>query len=578
MLAAIFLLLACDTNDTQDPDGDQTLDGDADVTDGDATDGDLMDGDEPDGDVVDGDAIDGDAADGDEPDGDLVDGDTSDVDIEEETDVEETGLPDHLTISFSRPDAGEPVTEQEIAAFTRKFIDFYKQLGYFDWVMRASHGVDSSSGYPDYLVWYGSSASKEGDTVTFTHTGCGGGHNIMIPTPHVLAGAIATYLLTGEEAAAKVAAQYCRGITATMKGMVFGEDDPLPYLMARNVIAMNQDYYTQEGYHKVVDYSSWYCNYSDWNTGSIEIENNPTWGHIWVTNMRSKDDVPHIYMVVPHLRYAAEYAEDEDMRTSCAETLEYLSGFAKDIVDNNYHIRTKDKDGNPYSPGHSGDAEADKNAGDLASFVDWEDFIPGAECNAKRTSALMAYGDGRDNDCGLGSINAYEVAATNTHYYNAAIVRYFHLAHLANALVLRDNDAAQALVQGLADRLDTYEAEYSPKVSAVEWERDLAQLSIRAAAFGLPLNSREARWVIEDWSEAIDRFSTWPNWNLWDESVPDGPVSYRPSDMTVEEEVEYRWARIEDLTFIFEYCWSPFKNPAGANFVDCDLVRDPTQW
>ena len=506
------------------------------------------------------------------------DGESSSGETEAEAEDATNALPDRLPFAFTRPDVGDPVTDQEVEAFTRKFVSYFKELGYFQWILRSTHGVHASTGLPDYLVWFHVDAEKAGNTVTFRHGGCGGGHNIMIPTPRILAGAISTYLLTGDESAAKVAAQFCRGVTATMKGMVFGEDDPLLYLMARNIIAMDHEYDTDEGYHKVVDYSGWRCNYSDWNTGSIEIPNNPTWGPLWATNMRSKDDVPHIYLAVPHLRYAAAYATDPDVRDSCAETLEYLSGFGKDIVDNDYHIRTKDKDGNPYAPGHSGNAEADRGAGDLASFVDWEEFIPGAECNARRTSALLGYGDGRDLDCGPGSLNAYEKAATGTHYYNYAIVRYFHLAHLANALALGDNAAAEVLVQGMTDRLDGYEAAYDDQVSVAEWENDLAELSIRASAFGFPLTSREARLIIDSWSEGIDRYKAWPNWNLWDSSVADGPVSYQPPDMTVESEVEYRWARIEDLAFIFEYCWSPFKNPDGRRFVDCDIVRDPTQW
>jgi hypothetical protein len=29
---------------------------------------------------------------------------------------------------------------------------------------------------------------------------------------------------------------------------------------------------------------------------------------------------------------------------------------------------------------------------------------------------------------------------------------------------------------------------------------------------------------------------------------------------------------------LFEYCMSPLKNPAGAAFVDCEVLRDPVTW
>jgi hypothetical protein len=34
----------------------------------------------------------------------------------------------------------------------------------------------------------------------------------------------------------------------------------------------------------------------------------------------------------------------------------------------------------------------------------------------------------------------------------------------------------------------------------------------------------------------------------------------------------------EDLSWVVAYCSSPFRNPNGARFVDCDIVRDPSRW
>jgi hypothetical protein len=32
------------------------------------------------------------------------------------------------------------------------------------------------------------------------------------------------------------------------------------------------------------------------------------------------------------------------------------------------------------------------------------------------------------------------------------------------------------------------------------------------------------------------------------------------------------------MAFFLEYCYSPFKDPAGAPFIDCDVVADPSRW
>ncbi|MBN2496135.1 MAG: hypothetical protein JXR96_16195 [Deltaproteobacteria bacterium] len=486
------------------------------------------------------------------------------------------GLPGALPFEYSRTDVGEALSPAEVGDFTRRLTGYWKKVDFFRWVLRTSHGVHESTGKPDYMVWWGGVAAyREGDAVRFYHVDPdGGGHNIMIPTPRVLASAIAGHLMTGDAAMAELAEQYCKGITATMKGMVYDEDDPVDWLMARNIAAFNHGYTTDEGEEKQIDYTGWYHAYEHWNTWRFEYADNPTWGPVWVTNMRSKDDVPHIFMVVPHLMYAAERAEDEDMRAACAETLSYLRKFAGDIVEQGYKIRTKDPQGRIYTPGYSGDPELDEAAGDLASFVMWDEFIPDAECNAKRCSALIGRGDGQGLDCGEAAHNDYEAMATQIHYYNHDIIRFFHSAHIANALAHGDAEAARVLLRGMAARIEGYLAEPDPEILPARWNSDVALLALRAAAFGLPLTSQEARLIHTSWGRAIDAYKDWESYDLWGEAIPQGQVAYRPGDRSEDD----HWASIEDMTLVMEYCWSPFRNPAGVEWVDCELVRDPSRW
>jgi hypothetical protein len=166
--------------------------------------------------------------------------------------------------------------------------------------------------------------------------------------------------------------------------------------------------------------------------------------------------------------------------------------------------------------------------------------------------------------------------AVQTHYYNHDIIRFFHSAHIANALINHDNTAARELLEGMAERIDGYMA--TPDVdlprSRSEWERDIVQLAIRAAAYGYPLTSEEARLIQTYWSTGVDEYSPWEYWNLWAPEHADGQIPYRPGDWRDEE----RWPGIEDMVLPLEYCWSPLKNPAGAQFINCDIVADPSQW
>ena len=486
-------------------------------------------------------------------------------DSQAENEEEGSSLPHELAVEYSRPDVGEALTNDEITAFTKKLMKFLDKVDYFRYVWRVSHGVDKSTGKPDWMTWWdGTEAVKSGDTVTFRHVPGGGGHNIFIPTSKLLTEAVAAYLMTGDDAAGLVLEQFSKGQAAACKCMEFGENDPYKYTMARNFVAQNHAFEIDGGRKKAVDFTGWYSSYSDWNTGRYENANNPYWGDIWFTNMRSKDDVCHIFRTAAFVRYAAEEAKDETIRNAAKEAYEYVSGFSKDIVDNGYLTRTKDKDGNPYFPKE-----------DLASFVAW-DFIfkKSVECTAKISAAFLAYGEPKDNNCGLGTYNSYEINATNANYYELAIFRNFHMSATALALVHGYNDMAQKLIEGLADRADidqNPEKRHPQAEKQNSWEGDLAVFLLQSSSVGLPLTSREVRLIHQYYSKAVDNFSTWTYWDLWDSSIPDGTYDYRPSggDSYVD---------ISELAMAVEYCFSPFKNPAGKIPVDCEIVKDRTKW
>ena len=138
-------------------------------------------------------------------------------------------------------------------------------------------------------------------------------------------------------------------------------------------------------------------------------------------------------------------------------------------------------------------------------------------------------------------------------------------------------EVARALLEGLAVRLLRYRDPASGEAGLKEasFARENAVWLMRGAVVGLPLTSEEARIVMRFHEQSVDGYATFPNWNLWDPSVPDGTYSFRDGfhpGYTPDA------IQIEDLATLLEYCWSPFKNPAGVRFVDCDVVNDVTKW
>ena len=483
-----------------------------------------------------------------------------------------------LPFEYTRPAAGEPIPEADILAFTKKVMGTYKSVGFARWLLRISMGVDASTGKQPYLAWHNDvSAVKAGDLVTFQHHG--GEHNMWIDGSMYLSTVLNGYLLTHDWELGKLTEQYCYGLGAVVRGFVWDENDPAPFLMARAIFPMDHEFVLDEatwhddGRRKRIEFSDSYKVEDGWNAHTFEWPHNPTWGYEWVTNMRSKDDVRAIARTTTFLYYAAEDAPDANVKAACTDTLNLMKGFQKDIVDHTYEIRTKDPDGTARLVPEQ----------DLASYAWYVKLDPSNECTARISADLIAYGetrvwekDGKTYDngaCNDGWNTVYEKFAAQAHYYNIPIVWDYHMAALGLALVHGKVALARQNLEGMTRRIDNYldPATKYPGASDPSWPRDMAVLLVQSASLGLPLTAAEARHVQQYFAKAADELAAWPNWDLW--ALPDGEYGggYRPH--TSQEAVP-----TEAFGLLFEFCNSPFKNPAGATFVDCAVVADPAQW
>ena len=469
-----------------------------------------------------------------------------------------------LPFEFTRAPVGTEPSAAEVTAFTKKITGFWKQVDYFRWCSWHSHGLDASydPNMPDYKLWWqDTKAVKEGDKIIFRHTG--GADNIMIRTPKVLTQAITGYVVSGDPIMRELVIQYAKGIVALFQGMVWSSEQlPTESITARAIFTHNHSYTTNDGRKIEVDYDPVKVEKYDWNAHTVPNDDNPYFGKIWVRNMRSKDDVPHMFRVVPLLMRLAQDTEDEEVRMAAQNAVDHMTAFGRDIVDHEYHIRTNEV-GNAYIPTE-----------DLASFVTFEVLLPNAECNAKLASALLGYGGPKGNDCGMGVNLAYEDIAGDVHYFNLAIIRYFHLAAITNALAFKEKSVAKKLLEGLVERVDAMVSDQKGPAENQEWNPDMASYLLAAGASGLPLTAREARIVQEQYAASVDHYEGWAYWDLWDESVPDGEYDYLPP----REGQDGMFVRPEEMAFLMEYCGSAWKNPSSVDLVDCSVVLDPSRW
>jgi len=504
--------------------------------------------------------------------------------IEGSTETAEVPLPvpdypDTLPFDFTRPDVGEPLTPEEITAFTQKITGFWAEVDYFHWVLWHSHGMDASNpqGMPDYkLYWQDTAAIKSTDpvtgvpTVTFEHRG--GADNLMIRTSKVFNNSAAGYLASGDPALGRIVEQYSKGMVALFNGMMWTDEDPEKYVMARAIFTQDNEY-TEDGRQAEVVYGPAKQPRTDWNAHTFENPVNPHWGDIWIRNMRSKDDVPHIFRTVPLLQRVVQDGADAPVREAAATALAYLQGFARDIVDSGYYIRTKGIGGNAHVPRNEYGT-----INDLASFREFNFIAPEAECDPKLASGLIGYGNPMSIDCGSGFGSIYEPVAATRHYFNYAIIRYFHIATITNALMAWQLDVALEHLEGLADRADEMFDGSPVQMDHKDFQSDVAVFLLASATAGLPLTDREARHVMEQYTLSVDHYETWPNWDLWDASVPDGEVPYKPDRNGTIGGEPVTAVRPTEMIYLLEYCYSPFRNGTGAPLVDCEIVLDPNRW
>jgi hypothetical protein len=486
-----------------------------------------------------------------------------------------------LPFVIERAASGKSMTPEEVTEFTKLITGFYKDVGYFDWIWWTAHGLDKSYDPEMHhykLYWQDTQAYREGDTVRFSHTG--GADNLMIRTSKIMNNVIAGYLMTGDMYFGRVVRDYSRGVAALSIGLEWASENPLvKYLQARAIFTHDHEYETDGGRKVKVEYGEVKQQevYS-WNAHTIPNGENPEYGEIWVRNMRSKDDLPHMFRMVPLLRRVAEEGADAEVRDAATLALEYMEGFAKDIVDEGYYIRTKDKNGVTFIP-----LLESGIVNDLASFVNFDDVIPGGECNATLSAALVSYHEDKGNECGESDHNLWEDIAVDVHFFNLAIVRFFHLSAITNAIASNEYEVAEELLYGLVKRSDRYMADEVSPDSETAFIPDTAGWLMAAAASGLPLTGTEAALIVQEYSAAANHYATFPHWDPWAEGMAEGPFDYKPSDNGHQEPGNpesgpRRFIRLPEMSFVLEYCFSPWRSPYGAPLLDCEVVADPSKW
>lgn len=451
---------------------------------------------------------------------------------------------------FTRPDKGEPVTPEEVAAATAQYLEILRGTRYFDVVEERAHGWPESDPQGRYWFatwWSGVRVIKKDGRVTYRHSADGADNNGMRTAPILTAACFADALWGGR---APLVRRLVRGFNSWVLAMEREASPDTGVLMTR---AHYPESVTSHdgGREVVIDYSL--NRPGEDNDATIYVHNpdNPYWGDIYVKNKRSKDDIGHMLLtlaLLPACTAGADAGFREDL-----DLLDTLVGaWARRVEDDGWRIATVDRDWNVYWPEE-----------DLAFFIE----LGNIECKSMLAIRLVGRGDEGPLECGDGLSPLDEVQGLKNDFHQ--IQRSFHEAAAALAFLRGRPDLAKAMLRGLAWRLDTLmDARESDHPPAVPGDQDLAELVMMSAAVGVPLTSREVRFLharIEEAHQTYLSDSMTPHYHVFDPETPDGEYAFTP------DAGGFFWRYLGALLGV---CASPYRNPTSRPVLDCEAVRN----
>lgn len=467
--------------------------------------------------------------------------------------------PISLPVSYLRPDEGNALSAAELTTATDELLAILKDTHYFDFVDERIHGwpeTDPNKGFWWGVFWSGITATKTGGKVTYKHSN-DGADNPGIHTSPYLEGACYAHLLWGEPKTAHLVRRITRGMSAWILAMQKQAGDTNPTLLARAFYPPSVD--SSEGGRSLhIDYDLSRPGIDNDPSDYVHIPNNPTFGDIYVKNKRSKDDIGHMLRAIVQSQTCAPRLSS-DGQSDLAQTMSLYTSWAKVVDGAGFTIATLDKSLNlwtppiyPYGFAHY------VLAGDL-------------ECPAAFAIRLMGGSAPGSLGCGQGISQAERLGLGLMKNDARQIVRTHHAAATTLSFVRNEPTLGLELLKGLAERvqidLGLAQSASPPAGFSI---RDVTSLMIYAANVGVPLTSKEVRWLHTQLHEAYVGMrdpAQAATFRLFDASTPDGLYSYDPPNIGLF---------YKDLAMMLGSCASPYRNPNARPVLDC--ARLQSQW
>ncbi len=457
-----------------------------------------------------------------------------------------------LPFAYTRPDVGAPLTATELANVTDHYLALLDRTRWFDYVEARAHGWPESApgGHYWYATWWsGTGISLRSGHVTFSHVDVGAENN-GLRTPQLMEGACYGWLLFHDDREQHFVRRLVRGLSSWRLAMQrsatdaeIGLDSRAAYPMSVHDVDRNLD----------IDYGPNRPGVDGGASYFIHLPNNPSWGDLYVQAQRSKDDMGHVMRGVAAIDACDGMLTETGAQGDIVEVRRLYQEWAQRVERDGFHIATLDRSLNVVVP-----------TGQLATY-----FVPSVECHAQIAIRLMSRNDPFGAACATPT-GASPDPTGGISSSSMQIVRSHHEAAAALALVTGQSALAQTLLAGLAARiemiLDLYDAGMTPDNAH---PTDIVQLMVEAANLGVPLTSREVRWLHAQIEIAFAGYDTsGAEWHVFDAGTADGDYVFEPNGPGID---------VKDLGLLLGACVAPYRNPAGRAILDCGRVAAYTR-
>lgn len=462
--------------------------------------------------------------------------------------------PKKLPFTFTRPEAGDPIDQATIDQKTDELIDLLAKTRYLGFVSERVHGFPESD--PQKRFWYGVwwsgvDVNVAGGKVTYFHEP-GGSDNDGIGSSPLLEGSCFAHVLWPDPRIEHLTHKILRGYSSWVLAMERSANDPDTLMTRASYPTSIQS--DDDGVSYFIDYSKNQPGIDNGATDYVHIANNPIWGDEWVKNKRSKDDIGHMFRAVAQLDTCDGTFTEAGAQDDLVELRKLYQMWSRRVEDDGWAIATLDANDQVFIP-----------PDELAHFATVG--TADVECAGKLALRLFGRRTPGDLACGNG-ISSLDAAATAAGHSNGNILRSDHEAATGHALLSANVDIAQALVAGLAQRLDDMMNAYaSGNPEPFLTPEDAADVILHSANAGVPLTWREVAFMHAQIDLAHQTYLDPSNdvvYKTFDPSTPDGSYLFQPNGQGLH---------FTSIAALLGQCAAEWRNPASKPVLDCDKLR-----